>query len=83
MTAKLIDSGAAQALGKELSCLTALAESIPWIDHSKHAYSWEAITIAGLGHVDRDDEVWETGRQTVKAGLQAVSMTLSLFTCLI
>ncbi|WWD17298.1 hypothetical protein CI109_101738 [Kwoniella shandongensis] len=63
---------AAAVLSHELSCLTALADSIPWLDHSGQ-YPWEAITITGLKDVQRDDEVWETGRQGVKAGLEAMT----------
>lgn len=64
---------AASVLGHELSCLTALADSIPWIDTSSHSYSWDSIKISGLKDVEKDGEVWETGRQGVKAGLESVS----------
>ena len=64
-------------LGHELSCLTAMADSIPWIDTSKHVYSWDSIRISGLKDVEKDGEVWETGRQGVKAGLESVSCRLS------
>ena len=63
---------AAAYLGQELSALTAMADSLPWADHSKHSHRWEAISISGLGKVDHHDESWETGRQAVKAGLQSV-----------
>ncbi|KAK8864406.1 hypothetical protein IAR55_001654 [Kwoniella newhampshirensis] len=63
---------AAAVLSHELSCLAALADSIPWLDHSGQ-YPWEAITISGLKDVPRGDEVWESGRQGVKAGLQAMT----------
>ncbi|WVQ80650.1 hypothetical protein IAT38_002755 [Cryptococcus sp. DSM 104549] len=68
----LAGTKAAAVLSHELSCLTALADSIPWINHSGQ-YPWEAITISGLGDVQRGDEVWETGRQGVKAGLEAMT----------
>ena len=68
---------AAAALSHELSCLTALADSIPWIDHSKHSYPWEAITISSLGQVDQNDEIWGLGREVVKAGLEAVYSDIS------
>jgi len=54
-----------------------MADSIPWIDTSKHAYSWDSIRISGLKDVEKDGEVWETGRQGVKAGLESVSCPLS------
>jgi hypothetical protein len=50
-----------------------MADSIPWIDTSKHTYSWDSIRISGLKDVEKDGEVWETGRQGVKAGLASVS----------
>jgi len=50
-----------------------MADSIPWIDTSKHTYSWDSIRISGLKDVEKDGEVWETGRQGVKAGLESVS----------
>ncbi|WVR07049.1 hypothetical protein IAU60_004088 [Kwoniella sp. DSM 27419] len=62
---------AASLLGHELSCLTALADSIPWIHHG--SYPWEAISISGFNGVQRGDEVWETGRQGVKAGLESMT----------
>jgi hypothetical protein len=49
-----------------------MADSIPWIDTSKHTYSWGSIRISGLKDVEKDGEVWETGRQGVKAGLASV-----------
>ncbi|WWC70200.1 uncharacterized protein I206_104150 [Kwoniella pini CBS 10737] len=62
---------AASILGHELSCLTALADSIPWIkqDH----YPWQAITISGLNDVTKGEEVWENGRLGVKAGLESMT----------
>ena len=66
------DAEAAAALSHELSCLTVLADSIPWIDESGISHPWEAITISSLAQVDRSDEVWETGTLGVKAGLAAV-----------
>jgi hypothetical protein len=50
-----------------------MADSIPWIDTSKHTYSWDSIRISSLKDVEKDGEVWETGRQGVKAGLASVS----------
>jgi hypothetical protein len=57
-----------------------MAESIPWIESSKHTYSWDSIRISGLKDVDQDGEVWETGRQGVQAGLESVSSYLCV-TC--
>jgi hypothetical protein len=54
--------------------LTALADSIPWIDSSSKSYPWDAIKISGLKDVEGDREVWETGRQGVKAGLASVGI---------
>jgi hypothetical protein len=76
---KLRKAEAAAVLGHELSCLTALADSIPWIDHSSHSYPWEAITISGLKHVEKDQEVWQTASQGVKAGLASVSIAYSTY----
>jgi hypothetical protein len=59
-------------LEKELSGLAAMADSIPWLDHARHSHPWEAISISGLGHLGRDDEVWKTGCQGIKAGLESV-----------
>jgi hypothetical protein len=64
---------AAAALGHELSCLTALAESIPWVDKLRHSTKWDAITISGLRQVPHGSEEWEMGRESVQAGLEAVS----------
>jgi len=67
-------SGAAALLEKELASLSAMADSIPWVDHSsKQAYPWEAISISGLNHLDRSDELWETGCKGLQAGLESVS----------
>lgn len=64
-------------LEKELASLSAMADSIPWVDHSsKHAYPWEAISISGLGHLNRGDELWETGCKGLQAGLESVSAFL-------
>ncbi|WRT66373.1 uncharacterized protein IL334_003328 [Kwoniella shivajii] len=62
---------AASILGHELSCLTALADSIPWINHG--SYPWEAITISGLKDVPKGGEVWENGRLGLKAGLESMT----------
>ncbi|WVF71471.1 hypothetical protein IAT40_006276 [Kwoniella sp. CBS 6097] len=62
---------AAAALGHELSCLTALADSIPFLNHG--SYPWEAISISGFNDVQRGEEVWETGRLGVKAGLESMT----------
>ena len=70
-------AGAAAALGHELECLTAMADSIPWLDTARHSLSWEAISIHGLSHVNKQDEVWEEGRKGVQAGLAAVSQLLN------
>ena len=64
---------AAATISHEVSCLIALADSMPWNDPAQHAHAWEAVSISSLGQVDRDDEVWETARQGVRAGLEAVS----------
>ncbi|ORY33980.1 hypothetical protein BCR39DRAFT_491169 [Naematelia encephala] len=72
-TFELAGTKAAATLGRELSAFTALADSIPWLERLKDSHPWDAITISGLGHVDRHDEVWETGRAGVKAGLEAMS----------
>ncbi|CAD6564764.1 MAG: hypothetical protein TREMPRED_000268 [Tremellales sp. Tagirdzhanova-0007] len=69
----LAGTKAAAALSHELSCLTVLADSIPWIDESGISHPWEAITISSLAQVDRSDEVWETGTLGVKAGLAAMT----------
>ena len=70
---RLIDTEAASVLGHELSCLTALADSIQWPDLSSGKKPWDAISISGLKDVQRGSEVWEAGRQGVKAGLESVS----------
>ncbi|OCF36837.1 hypothetical protein I316_01433 [Kwoniella heveanensis BCC8398] len=62
---------AAAALGHELSCLTALADSIPFHNHG--SYPWEAISISGFNDIQRGEEVWETGRLGVKAGLESMT----------
>ncbi|WVQ99413.1 hypothetical protein IAU59_006546 [Kwoniella sp. CBS 9459] len=62
---------AAAALGHELSCLTALADSIPFLNHG--SYPWEAISISGFNDIQRGEEVWETGRLGVKAGLESMT----------
>lgn len=64
--------GAAEALQKELSSLSAMAESIPWVDRSRHSSAWEALSISGLSHLDHDDEVWKVGCKGVQAGLESV-----------
>ena len=66
--------GAATALGHELNCLTAMADSIPWVNSLKDSRPWEAISIHGLSHVRKQDEVWEEGRKGVQAGLAAVRL---------
>ncbi|EIW70632.1 hypothetical protein TREMEDRAFT_28666 [Tremella mesenterica DSM 1558] len=63
---------AAALLGDELSCLTALADSLPWTGTSE-SESYEAISITGLKGVQQGGEVWETGRQGLKAGLEAMT----------
>ncbi|WWC94193.1 hypothetical protein V866_001033 [Kwoniella sp. B9012] len=68
---------AASILGHELSCLTALADSIPWINKNHGSYPWEAITISGLKDVRKGDEVWENGRLGVKAGLESMTQPTS------
>jgi hypothetical protein len=47
---------------------------MPWNDKSGYAHSWEAIRISGLQGVAKGDELWETGRQGVKAGLESVRL---------
>ncbi|KAK4684464.1 hypothetical protein P7C73_g5717, partial [Tremellales sp. Uapishka_1] len=70
----LAGTKAAATLSHELSCLTALADKLPWTDKSSNRrYPWEAISISGLNDVERDSEVWETGRLGVKAGLEAMT----------
>ncbi|WWC89317.1 uncharacterized protein L201_004238 [Kwoniella dendrophila CBS 6074] len=64
---------AASVLGHELSCLTALADSIPWINNNQGSYPWESITISGLKDVRKGDEVWENGRLGLKAGLESMT----------
>ncbi|WVW83929.1 hypothetical protein I302_105952 [Kwoniella bestiolae CBS 10118] len=68
---------AASILGHELSCLTALADSIPWINKNHGSYPWEAITISGLKDVRKGEEVWENGRLGVKAGLESMTQPSS------
>ncbi|ORX36615.1 hypothetical protein BD324DRAFT_642285 [Kockovaella imperatae] len=72
-TFELAGTRAATALGHELECLTAMADSIPWLDSVKHSSTWEAISIHGLSHVNKQDEVWEEGRKGVQAGLAAMT----------
>lgn len=66
-------------LDKELSGLSAMAESIPWLDHSRHSYPWEAISISSLSHLGRGDEVWEAGCRGVQASLEAVCRLLDVW----
>lgn len=63
---------AAEILFQELSCLSALADSIPWVDRAGE-HPWNAITITGLKDAQRGSDLWETGRKTVQAGLESVS----------
>ncbi|RSH87346.1 hypothetical protein EHS25_003255 [Saitozyma podzolica] len=72
-TFEMVGTKAAAALGHELSCLTALAESIPWVDKLRHSTKWDAITISGLRQVPHGSEEWEMGRKGVQAGLEAVN----------
>lgn len=48
-----------------------MADAIPWVDTSNAP--WNAINISGLKNVDKDGEVWETGREGVKAGLASMT----------
>jgi hypothetical protein len=49
-----------------------MADSIPWVDHSRHSSAWEALSISGLSHLDHNDEVWKAGCKGVQAGLESV-----------
>ncbi|OXG24647.1 hypothetical protein C366_00176 [Cryptococcus neoformans Tu401-1] len=68
----LAGTKAAEILFQELSCLSALADSIPWIDRAGE-HPWNAITITGLKDAQRGSDLWETGRKTVQAGLESMT----------
>lgn len=63
---------AAEILFQELSCLSALADSLPWADRA-NKLPWDAVAITGLKDTQRGSDLWETGRKTVQAGLESVS----------
>lgn len=48
-----------------------MADAIPWVDTSNTP--WNAIHISGLKNVDKNGEVWETGKDGVKAGLASMT----------
>jgi hypothetical protein len=56
-----------------------MADSLPWMDTSSHSHSWDAVKISGLKDVEKTSEVWESGRQGVKAGLASVSFSCPPF----
>ncbi|KAL7419858.1 hypothetical protein Q5752_005774 [Cryptotrichosporon argae] len=59
----------AAKLGHELSCLVALADGFAW---PGAAVKYDAISIAGLRDVRKHSAEWETGRDAVRAGLEAL-----------
>ncbi|WVO22210.1 uncharacterized protein IAS62_003540 [Cryptococcus decagattii] len=68
----LAGTKAAEILFEELSCLSALADSLPWADRANE-HPWDAVAITGLKDTQRGSDLWETGRKTVQAGLESMT----------
>ncbi|WVQ72592.1 hypothetical protein IAR50_002150 [Cryptococcus sp. DSM 104548] len=69
---ELAGTKASEVLSQELAGLTALADSLSLTDRDG-SYPWEAVRITGLRSAQKDGEAWETGRKTVRAGLESMT----------
>ncbi|ODN79784.1 hypothetical protein L202_03692 [Cryptococcus amylolentus CBS 6039] len=63
---------ASEVLSQELAGLTALSDSLS-LTSRDGSYPWEAARITGLRSAQKNGEAWETGRQTIQAGLESMT----------